>query len=271
MPTTDARPRLEFTDEFLRALNAEPTTKAAYRFALLAFAEFLVENSGLVVPLSQLEPDSLIQFQENLTHAAPQGAAAKEHKKSKYSERTSAQYLVGVLRFLEWLDANRRLPEGLSSTQMRLILKNACRRKRRYLQAPADPGGCAAHCRILGSAAGGARGYPKEGWPAVLRNHAMVHTLFATGLQAHELSKLKRKDCADGMEAKILIVGKGGKPRVVALDPKRRFPFKRILRRVTRRRTRTRSSTKVTSRFSFATTASRRNCILLRSRRSGRW
>jgi hypothetical protein len=132
MTADDVRPTLEFVDDFLRALDAEPTTKAAYRFALLAFAEFLAENSGMVVPLSRLKPDSLVQFRESLTHAAPQGATAKKHKKSKYSERTIAQYLVGVLRFLEWLDANRRLPEGLSSTQMRLILKNARGRKHRY-------------------------------------------------------------------------------------------------------------------------------------------
>jgi integrase/recombinase XerD len=220
MPTTDARPTLEFADEFLRALDAEPTTKAAYRFALLVFAECLAENTGRLVPLGRLEPDSLVQFREWLTHAAPQGAAAQKHKKSKYSERTIAQYLVGVLRFLEWLDANGHLPEGLSSTQMRLILKNARGRKRRYYKPQpiqeAVPLIVEYWDRQPVEAAETSRKASQR--LAVLRNRAMVHTLFATGLRAHELAKLKRKDSADGTESKIIIVGKGGKPRTVALD-----------------------------------------------------
>ena len=221
MPTTaDARPTLEFADEFLHALDAEPTTKSAYRFALLAFAEFLAENKGVLVPLSQLAPDSLVQFRESLTHAAPQGATAKKHKKSKYSERTIAQYLVGVLRFLEWLDANRRLPEGLSSTQMRLILKNARGRKRRYYKPQPIQEAVPLIVEYWDQQPAALADTPRKAGQrlVVLRNRAMVHTLFATGLRAHELAKLKRKDGADGMEAKLIIVGKGGKPRVVALD-----------------------------------------------------
>src|SRR5258706_238188 len=49
---------------------------------------------------------------------------------------------------------------------------------------------------------------------SILRNRAIVHTLFATGLRAQELASLRRADCDDGQGAKMLITGKGEKERL---------------------------------------------------------
>jgi site-specific recombinase XerD len=65
---------------------------------------------------------------------------------------------------------------------------------------------------------------------SILRNRAIVHTLFATGLRAQELASLRRADCAEGAGDKILITGKGEKERLVALNAEARTAIRAYLR-----------------------------------------
>jgi site-specific recombinase XerD len=49
----------------------------------------------------------------------------------------------------------------------------------------------------------------------VLRDRAMLHTLFCTGMRREEVSRLNRQDLEDGWAPQALITGKGDKERVV--------------------------------------------------------
>ena len=49
----------------------------------------------------------------------------------------------------------------------------------------------------------------------ILRDKAVLHALFATGMRREEVSRLNRQDVDDGWSAQALITGKGDKERVV--------------------------------------------------------
>lgn len=49
----------------------------------------------------------------------------------------------------------------------------------------------------------------------ILRDRAMLHTLFSTGMRREEVSRLNRQDMEDGWASQALITGKGDKERVV--------------------------------------------------------
>lgn len=53
----------------------------------------------------------------------------------------------------------------------------------------------------------------------LLRDRAVLHTLFSTGLRREEASRLNRADIADGNKRQALITGKGDKERVVFFGP----------------------------------------------------
>ena len=218
-----------------------PKTALTYRGALQIFAMFLASNqTGLpdlgesgVVPLQLMQEDSLAKFRGWLR--VDRG----------FSRRTETTYLAGAVRFVEWLDANSLLPAGLASSRMKLILRESRGRRRvGYKTQPIKD----AVPLILDY-------YDRQPLPdaetprgrrqrlAVLRNRALLHTLFATGMRAHELASLRRSDCADGEAEKILITGKGEKERVVMLNPEAQLAIHAYLRaRDDDRRTSSRSA-----------------------------
>ena len=53
----------------------------------------------------------------------------------------------------------------------------------------------------------------------LLRNRALVHTLRCSGGRISEVLSLKRSQVQDGRIDEVLITGKGGKQRVLFLDP----------------------------------------------------
>jgi site-specific recombinase XerD len=150
----------------------------------------------------------------------------------RYSRRTESTYLAGAVRFVEWLDANSLLPGSITSSRMRLILKDARGRRRvGYKTQPikeAVPQVIAHYDQLP---------LPPPKTPrqtrqrlAILRNRALVHTLFATGLRAQELASLRRSDCADGESGKIRITGKGEKERIVMLNPEAQHAIRTYLK-----------------------------------------
>jgi integrase len=52
----------------------------------------------------------------------------------------------------------------------------------------------------------------------ILRNRAVVHTLFASGMRAEEVCSLKRSSCEDGRASRLRVTGKGEKERLVLLN-----------------------------------------------------
>ena len=210
MSESQSRPKLEFQDDFIGFVDVAPKTEATYRFALHLFAEFLSlpDQRLSVVPVSKLTEDSVAKFRHWMRN---------ERKLSRRSETT---YLAGVIRYIEWLDAHSKLPAGLMSARMKLILRDARGRRRvgyktqpiketvpsiieyfDHLPLPAHKTPRARRQRLT-----------------ILRNRALVHTLFASGMRVQELASLRRSSCADGTADKLLITGKGEKERVVMLS-----------------------------------------------------
>lgn len=198
---------------FFASIDVAPKTEVTYRTALAAFAQFLSgQRSGnltrAILPIDQLREDSLAQFRRWMRHDR------------RYSRRTEGTYLAGAVRLLEWLDANSRLPIPLTSSRMKLLLKGSRgRRHAGYKTQPikeAVPLILEYYDRLAVPQATTPRARRQR--LSILRNRAIVHVLFATGVRAQELASLRRSDCADGEDDKIHVTGKGEKERVAALN-----------------------------------------------------
>jgi integrase len=223
------RPIPAHVDDFLAHIDVARKTEITYRYALQTFAEFLLRvpvdgaptpDAPLVAEVALLREDTLAQFRHWMRHDR------------LLSRRSEGTYLAAAIRYVEWLDANQRLPAAVTSGRMQLVLRNARGRRRtgyktqpikeavpliieHFDQQPLAPTDTP-------------RGRRQR--LSTLRNRAIVHTLFATGLRAQELASLRRSDCADGTADKILITGKGEKERLVVLNDESKTAIRAYLR-----------------------------------------
>ena len=199
-------------DEFLASIDASPNTSATYNGALHVFADFLSGTEEAAetgtVPLTRMRVDSLANFRRWM------------RQERGYSRRTETTYLAGTIRFIEWLDAKSMLPGDLTSSRIKLILSESRGRRRiGYKTQPikeAVPLVLDYYDNLAVPSHEKPRGR-RQGL-SILRNRAIVHTLFATGLRAQELTSLNRGDCADGNNDQVLITGKGEKERLIILN-----------------------------------------------------
>ena len=208
------RPSLAYQDDFLSHIDVARMTEITYRYGLQAFADFLnASHTGehgpaAVVPAKLLQADTLAQFRHWMRHDRG------------LSRRSESTYLAAAIRYVEWLDANEHLEDDITSSQMKLMLRNARGRRRvGYKTQPIKEGVpliLQYYDQLALPDAATPRGRRQR--LSILRNRAIVHTLFATGLRAQELASLRRADCADGQGDKMLITGKGEKERVVMLN-----------------------------------------------------
>lgn len=215
-------------ERFLSNIDVALKTGITYRWALRAFAEFLASNQAElpdlgaagIVPLRLLQEDSLAKFRHWM------------RQERRYSRRTEGTYLAGAVRFVEWLDANSLLPSNLTSSRLKLILKDARGRRRvGYKTQPIKEGVPLLidyYDQLPLPAAKTPRGRRQR--LSILRNRAILHMLFATGLRAQELASLRRSDCKDGESDKILITGKGEKERLVMLNLEAQSAIRTYLR-----------------------------------------
>lgn len=199
-----APPLLPHAERFLNGLDVAPRTVATYREALKTLTQFMTAD-GAPAPFTH---DTLAHFRQWMR--AERG----------YSRRTENTYLAGAVRWVEWLDAHELLPPGVTSTRMKLLLSESRGRRRAgYKTQPIQE----AVPLLLEYYAnqplpGGDSPRARRARLALLRNRALVHTLFATAMRAHEAAGLRRGDCADGAQAQVRITGKGEKERVVLLN-----------------------------------------------------
>ncbi len=239
MPNHVSKPSVAHLDSFLASIDVARKTETTYRYALQTLAEFLLSSkrsrsvvsanaarppaSGagtLVAPVDRLQEDSLVLFRNWMRH---------ERQLSRRSEGT---YLAAAIRYIEWLDAKHLMPENITSSRMKLILRNARGRRRTGYQTQPIKEAVPLIIEHFDQ-----HELPEPTTPrrrrqrlSLLRNRAIVHTLFATGLRAQELASLRRADCADDDSGKILITGKGEKERIVALNPEARTAIRAYLR-----------------------------------------
>ncbi len=142
--------------------------------------------------------------------------------KLKYSATTRQLYVTALKQLLYWLEAEGLSPAGFSRAKCEDRLR-ASRGKRaravyehrapdqdlmsivEYLDQLTPPPPQARDARRLTL--------------ELLRNRTLVHVLRCSGGRVQEVLSLKRSQVQDGRVDEVLITGKGGKQRILFLDP----------------------------------------------------
>ncbi|HET7769969.1 MAG TPA: tyrosine-type recombinase/integrase, partial [Chloroflexota bacterium] len=173
---------------------------------LRRFCEFL-EEEGLAphaVPTDALPETILERFHGWLVQSYGRDRRA-----------TIQTYLAAARAFAAYLDRRRLLAPEVSSEQMRGNLREVIG-KASY-KTPRIDRGLALIVVEAEAAPTVPDGRPND--PAthleLLRDRAILHTLFATAIRREEASRLNREDLDDGWSKQALITGKGDKERVV--------------------------------------------------------
>jgi site-specific recombinase XerD len=195
-------------DAFGETLVAKsPRTKSNYLSALARFREFL-PSVGLdpEATTDRLPGDVLDRFYTWLLRIH-----GRDHRS------TAVTYVAEVRAFFRFLDRHRRLAPTVSYERMKdgvreLIGRVAYKTPRvgdavalvvtRAMAEPLPPDDAANRQRRL----------------ELLRDRAILATLYATGMRRAEISRLNRADVQDGRADEGLITGKGDKERVVFFD-----------------------------------------------------
>ncbi len=231
-------PLPEHGEQFLQELAASPRTVERYRLALRKFVQFLTsthyaeveptqgadsearppaETQGRPYPVSVLRDDVLARFYGWLVQGDLAGSAGV--------------CLAAARRFLVWLDALDRLPPGfqLGKAESRLRAARGRVRRRSRAAPPTDPRlpqivAYYDHLPLPVGAAGRIRRLE------ILRDRAVVHTLYASAGRVSEVAALTRRlvvagESPDGqllIRDEVRVTGKGGKARLILLDDEAR-------------------------------------------------
>lgn len=209
-------------EAMLADLELSPLTKRTYRHGLNAYIRFLhvqqeaYEQADRLAPypIDEITEDTLAAFNRWLRQAYPDPRAVGGPGQAT---RTTRTYLVAARRLLNWLDLRELLPEGLSYDRtVRRIDQGRGHRRQGYRQRRVDPD----VIRVLSYY----ERLPLADRPGqrrltVLRNRALMATLYDTGMRISEALALTREDVLDGRAHKIrLLHTKNGKPRVVFIS-----------------------------------------------------
>ncbi|MDW8394902.1 MAG: tyrosine-type recombinase/integrase [Anaerolineae bacterium] len=198
--TSEAASRLLKADTvsaFLASLHeASPHTRTAYR-------------AGLTLALEAkllLDEDILKAFSAFLA-------------KRKFARATRQLYLAALRRLLQWMDANDALPPGFNRAKAEARLRTALGKARAgYRHRQPDPD----LPKIVTFY--DAQPLPEPTTPQnklkrleLLRDRAIMHTLYASAGRVSEVASLTRAQVADGRASEVLIIGKGSKQRLLLL------------------------------------------------------
>ncbi len=218
-------PQLQYADQFLQELAASPRTVERYRLALSKLAEFLITAhyaehdvpEGVPYPVSVLRDDILARFYGWLVQGGLAGSAGV--------------CLAATRRFLVWLDALDHLPPGfqLGKAESRLKAAKGRARRKSHVAPPTDP--------RLPQIITYYDNLPLPAGPAgrtrrleILRDRAVVHTLYASAGRVSEVAALTRRAVVAGVAPdgrpiirdEVRVTGKGGKARLILLDEEAR-------------------------------------------------
>ncbi|MCS6849415.1 MAG: tyrosine-type recombinase/integrase [Anaerolineae bacterium] len=187
---------------FLASLHdASDNTRAAYKAGLSLAVEAKLE----------LNDDVLQRFSAFLA-------------KRKFARATRRLYLASLRRLLQWMDAHDMLPAGFNRAKAEAKLRVSRGDARAgYRHRAVDPD----LPRIITY-------YDEQPLPEpdeksnersrvkrleLLRDRAIMHTLYASAGRVSEVASLTRAQVADGRASEVLITGKGNKQRMLFLTP----------------------------------------------------
>lgn len=188
-------------------VGKSPHTAATYRSGLLRLGEFLTERGGGIEGgIEQITSTTLEEFYGWLVR-----------RYGRDPGLTVATYLSGARAFLRFLDRRGLLADGVSFERLQANLREVLGKKR-YRTPRVDRRLPAivvvADDRVLPPPSPGSLAKRLE----LLRDRAILHTLYTTGLRRAEAASLNRSDVQDGWADQALITGKGGKERVVFFE-----------------------------------------------------
>src|SRR5258708_15644750 len=203
---------LEFdrlTSQFLNSLGGKsPRTFTTYQTGLHQFRDFLDARGQLEKwQPSQVESTLLEEFYGWLVR-----------QRGRERRATVATYSAGVRAFMRFLARRAQLPPEVTYEQMRenvaaVMGRGSYKTPRIDRRLPM----LVTHVLNLAEPAPTARKGIKR--LELLRDRALLLTLFCTGMRRDEVARLDRLDVEDGGSDRALITGKGEKERVVFFDP----------------------------------------------------
>ena len=193
-------------DLFLRSMAGKsPATVDTYTVSLKRFTEFLSDAGTPRQHLAaDLSPDILERFYQWLV-----GSYGRDRK------ATTGTYIAGTRAFFRFLARRRLLSPETSFEQIRAGLQEVMG-KGSYKTPRID--------RRLPMVVLYVNNIPlpeaakrenRDKRLEILRDRAIIHTLFSTGMRREEVSRLDRQDLEDGYASQAIITGKGDKERVV--------------------------------------------------------
>lgn len=201
MEASKIEPLESVCEQFLEQIK-NPRTRDTYRWALRALQKFLGNGE-------QLTTEALEGFYDWLVD-------------QEYSPHTVQTYVATVRRLIKWMDAHQQLPPGFQFTRAFSLLSmiRGNRQTAPYKHRWPDPDlpRIVTYYDDLPLVEG-------DNWQArkdrllLLRNRAIVHTLYASGGRVSEIAQLTREAVMDGRLDEAHIVGKGGYERIILLTP----------------------------------------------------
>ena len=215
-------------ERMLDDLDLSELTKETYRHGLNALIRYLHLVVGDDVAADALSPcplesiceDTLYGLDRWLREAYPDPRQRAQTAASE-STRTSRTYLVAARRLMNWLDLHELLPEGVSYDRMRRrIDQGRGQRRQGYRQRRTDPQATRVLTHYMRQPLPEKKGSRRL---ALLRNRALMATLYDTGMRISEALALTREDVLDGRLSRLrLTATKNGKPRTVFLSDESR-------------------------------------------------
>lgn len=188
-------------------------SRNAYRHGLAAFFRFIDDTSygeqtepGPPYPATLLDNQILAEYYRWLS--------------LQYKGLTIDTYMAALKRFLTWLDAGNHLPADFNLSRAQNILKATISKsdRRSYNLKIPDPELPAIITYYDDLALPEARDDRTRNLRlTMLRNRALLHTLYSTAGRVSEIAGLTRQQTLDGRLDEITIVGKGNKQRVILL------------------------------------------------------
>jgi integrase len=185
-----------------------PRTAINYISALARFREFLptVGIDPDAVATDDLPPEVLERFYAWLLRTY-----------GRERRTTAIAYAAAVRAFFRFLDRRLWLHPDLSYERMKDGLRELIGRVQ-YKTPRVDDAVAAVVTYAAALAVPSARGGNGRGRLEVLRDKAILQTLYSTAMRRQEISRLNRTDIQDGRSNEGLITGKGDKERTVFFD-----------------------------------------------------
>jgi integrase/recombinase XerD len=193
---------------FASLVGRSPRTAATYRTALSRLHEYLISVGQVPdqVRTDTLGADLLERYYLWLTRVY-----------GRDDRFTVATYVAGVRAFLRFCGRRHLLGADVSFEEMRDNLREVMGR------VPYRTPRIDSRLVLIVTHVDGLELPPEDGPGGqarleLLRDRALLHTLFTSGMRREEVSNLNRADVQDGHARQALITGKGSKERLVFFD-----------------------------------------------------